>query len=439
MKEPKPNPLQRELARSQAAAPHPDADLLTAFAEGTLAAREREAVFAHLAVCAECREVVSLAAGAEEEAVVSALKIQPEKARPGILRWLPWAATAVGIVVVCSAVLMREPQPPSGIDRYSGPRESAKFQTQPAPIAGTTTASPTATANDKQRAFDSTKETELAKLASPSPVIMADKDKGAPGYVGGIVSRRDERSEAGAASGGASLKAEANSQQLPLNGRNSMGLSQLSNSNAPSPAANSNNYSPVQNNAAVLRSNQTAFGAAQNNQMNSNQPALAQPAKSAPPPSSVSETVEVQSAAVQVQEDSVAIGGLAYDKKVAALPEAKKDKLSKSRARAHWRISDDGRLQRGFGDGEWQGVLANETAKFRVVSVLGSEVWAGGENSRLYHSTDNGEAWTLVALPVKNGVAHTIIRIHFESPQVGSAECEDGAVWITTDAGRTWK
>ena len=35
-----PNALQSELARSQVSGVHPDADLLTAFAEGTLLARE---------------------------------------------------------------------------------------------------------------------------------------------------------------------------------------------------------------------------------------------------------------------------------------------------------------------------------------------------------------------------------------------------------------
>src|SRR5271156_2955572 len=40
--------------------PHPDANLLTAFAEHALAASEREGVLAHLAVCGECRELVAL-------------------------------------------------------------------------------------------------------------------------------------------------------------------------------------------------------------------------------------------------------------------------------------------------------------------------------------------------------------------------------------------
>ena len=40
---------------------HPDADVLTAFAEQALAAREREGVLQHLALCADCRDIVALA------------------------------------------------------------------------------------------------------------------------------------------------------------------------------------------------------------------------------------------------------------------------------------------------------------------------------------------------------------------------------------------
>jgi Putative zinc-finger len=40
---------------------HPEANLLAAFAEQTLSATEREGVLQHLALCADCREVIALA------------------------------------------------------------------------------------------------------------------------------------------------------------------------------------------------------------------------------------------------------------------------------------------------------------------------------------------------------------------------------------------
>jgi len=51
-----PEPENNAVARA-----HPDADLLTAFAEQALSASEREEVLHHLALCGNCREVLSIA------------------------------------------------------------------------------------------------------------------------------------------------------------------------------------------------------------------------------------------------------------------------------------------------------------------------------------------------------------------------------------------
>ncbi len=108
-------------------------------------------------------------------------------------------------------------------------------------------------------------------------------------------------------------------------------------------------------------------------------------------------------------------------------------------ARPHWRINSAGRPERSFDDGAWQAVLPNEPSKMRVVSVFDGEVWIGGDNSRLYHSIDNGTTWTLVALPEKDGPEHSIAHIRFQTAQSGTVESEDGTVWTTSDGGSTWK
>ena len=107
-------------------------------------------------------------------------------------------------------------------------------------------------------------------------------------------------------------------------------------------------------------------------------------------------------------------------------------------ARPHWRINGTGQAERSFGDGAWQAVLPQEQAKMRVIAVFGSDVWIGGENARLYHSTDNGATWKLIALPSKDGRSHTIAHIHFQTAQSGTVESEDGIVWTTSDGGATW-
>ena len=97
---------------------HPDANLLAAFAEKTLNERERTALLRHLADCADCRETLALAFAWEEEQSLAA------PARPA-RRWSPvwsWAASAVAISIVCSAVweyrlqrgaIAPPPQPPA--------------------------------------------------------------------------------------------------------------------------------------------------------------------------------------------------------------------------------------------------------------------------------------------------------------------------------------
>src|SRR5207237_9171757 len=76
---------------------HPDADLLTAFAEQALAKRERLQVLGHLAQCSESRESVSLA---QPEKVEPQTALKLFSLRSPILRWGALAACVVGVGAV---------------------------------------------------------------------------------------------------------------------------------------------------------------------------------------------------------------------------------------------------------------------------------------------------------------------------------------------------
>src|ERR1035438_10594176 len=79
--------------RLQAAPPavnHPDADLLTAFAERSLPDRERTVVLEHLARCGDCRGIVALSLP-EVESVQTTV-------RPSPSGWLTWPALRWGFV-----------------------------------------------------------------------------------------------------------------------------------------------------------------------------------------------------------------------------------------------------------------------------------------------------------------------------------------------------
>jgi hypothetical protein len=107
MKQAESNPLQRELARSQVAGSHPEFDMLTAFAEGRLLRAERQEVFAHLASCADCRELLSIASGARDQSEAGSKPyLVARPMRPPSRTWLPWLSVAASILVVCSVGLL---------------------------------------------------------------------------------------------------------------------------------------------------------------------------------------------------------------------------------------------------------------------------------------------------------------------------------------------
>ena len=93
--------------RLQAATPavnHPDADLLTAFAERSLPDRERTVVLEHLARCGDCREIVALALPAIEP-VQTTIRPSPS----GWFTWpaLRWGFVTAGVVAVASLAILQ--------------------------------------------------------------------------------------------------------------------------------------------------------------------------------------------------------------------------------------------------------------------------------------------------------------------------------------------
>ncbi len=78
--------------------PHPDAEVLTAFAEQSLAECERAQVFDHLAQCGDCRDVVFLAAPQTEPVQV----LQKIPARGG---WLSWPVLRWGVLGTCGVIV----------------------------------------------------------------------------------------------------------------------------------------------------------------------------------------------------------------------------------------------------------------------------------------------------------------------------------------------
>jgi hypothetical protein len=107
--------------------------------------------------------------------------------------------------------------------------------------------------------------------------------------------------------------------------------------------------------------------------------------------------------------------------------------------RPHFRINDSGRIERSTETGIWQPVPIDDSAKFRVLSVSGAEIWAGGDHLRLFHSTDGGITWIEVQPPTTADRNHAIVHIRIEPQQKITVESDDSNTWTSTDNGATWQ
>ena len=355
MRQGEPNPLQRELARCQQAGPHPDADLLAALAEGSLLEREREEMFAHLANCAECREVLNVASGAADNPIVESkpfLTVRPTHAP--IRRWIPWASIAAGIVLVSTVGLEYRQRMESTELAAAGNTAETSTTNQPLPPVSAEPRSGVSTTAAKPMA-EKLKSVESAREAAPIASFR--------------VVPAEEHKQSDATDTSAQMQ---------------------------TPDARATQQDGVAADQAQVRIQAQIQPQAQ-----------VQPAR-----------------AFAAQEPGHMLS---------------KTSPASATPRPRWRIDSSGAAERSIGAGGWQRILPYETAKMRVVGVLNADVWLGGENTRLYHSSDSGNTWDAITLPAKGGHDHAIAHISFKTRQMVTVEAEDGTSWSTTDGGASWK
>lgn len=391
------NSLLRALAKG-AAGDHPDADLLTGFAEKSLLAREREAVMAHLAGCAECREVLHLSAveleqarefelvaaapGMAAPAMMPAAASAPapiERKGPRVVRvWLPWAAVAASIAIVSVVALRYGLKKTEPITAAPG-SETIAVNAPPPKVSAP--APPTAAVSERRETRQ--EEAEKKARSAPAPVLQQQV---APQLAG-------SRNSATAARQSSPQQTAALDQMTTQNPIVSAG------------SIRAQNAPQIQAKGAPQESAQMALhGQA-----------------SPPAPASLPASTGGPRGLTNALAGSFA-----------------KSANASLVTRPHWRIDDGGNLERAFGDGGWQAVAIGDHARLHVVSTVGDVVWAGGENDALYRSQDEGATWQPVQLPPKNGTEHILAHIRFNDAATGTIEASDGTTWSTTDGGATW-
>jgi photosystem II stability/assembly factor-like uncharacterized protein len=169
-------------------------------------------------------------------------------------------------------------------------------------------------------------------------------------------------------------------------------------------------------------------------------PAVTAPAAqaSAPPPAPSANGAQLFDRWAPQTSETVTTNRAAAAKEAAS---ANRERMQSYAPVSRWTISSDGQLEHSIDSGKtWQPVAVADNATFRALSSNGPDLWVGGASGLLYHSTDAGGHWTRVK-PVSGGTNLTadIAAIEFTDARHGKITASNGEVWLTDDAGQTWR
>jgi hypothetical protein len=429
-------------------AAHPDPDVLTAFAEHSLLAEERDGVLQHLARCGDCRELVALsipptvtqpAAAQESESTVSAASSTVGKAG-GQRSWfgwpgLRWAALAAGLIVAGGILLIHQGKPSAVPEAKQQP---AGTVSQPAETAVAKKAVPAPDNN------------LITRNAEENPALAdraANRDKkslfaysaSAPGkkvIAGGQIEPRTASKDlaAGAAVGAV------------------VGTAPTSPAPAPQAPSASETVEVTSESAVVMpedaRSDQTVNGKpvadlpATGRQVADL--AIISKAKAAKTESNAtsslqrSETLDKQ----QTTDTAARQQGAVTSLNTAAAkmrPNADKpDFPQPPQHPAQWAIHEND-LQRSLDSGvAWKTVLHSDRPLL-CYAAGGNDIWAGGKAGDLFHSTNGGLTWSQVHPSAQDQtLSEDVTHIDIYSPSQIALVTGNNQSWNTTDGGKTW-
>lgn len=390
-----------ERLRAQAvAAEHPDANLLSSFAEQALTEQERAPVLEHLSRCAQCREIVSLStAEAEPEMQVVAARTREISRRSWwrspVVHWSVLTAAAL-VVLIAAGERMR---------LHDGRTASAPAIRYEPPVAQSTSPpAPQAAALP-----ESSKPSKQVQATTTAPAVLTQPTRRAQATAPVVASQFDYFNARDA------ITPKSTPDQMAIGGAV---IGRAAGMSAPAPVA------PAALPITPLQSGEA--GKVDGPLIESgNFQAEATPASSA------SETVTVEGAAPVVsssqRDHALFSGARAIGKTIVALP--------------RWSISGAGVVQRSLDAGKsWKEVAVAGGVIFRAISAAGNGVWAGGSGGALFHSADSGEHWSRVQVQTGDrSLSGDILIIDFADGAHGAISTSTGETWKTLDTGATWQ
>jgi hypothetical protein len=386
---------------------HPDAEILSAFAERSLLEPDRATILTHLATCADCREILALALPATEEFAAASLKLRHS--------WLTWPAfrwgfATAGVAVIALGLVEFE---------HHRPAHSATVARQVAPAAISAemkkavapTLAPEQNALEKSAGIAKKNVSQIAearlrhvpvgsrahtpeRLQAAAPALVARQQApNPPASASQMVEVQVQRAPLNAQTADAQI-----AKASPANGS----AEQFFSNSLPLTRAKPADIEPLQTGSAgammaTPRWSITAVGGLQRS--------LDQ--------GKTWQDIDVNGSALPSQ--SVAAGAMSGPMKAANVQQ-------KSMAAPS------------------AGKVSVTPIFFRTVTAAGSEVWAGGSDAALFHSIDGGNHWTRV-LPSSSDAVLTgdVLSVEFSDPQHGSVTTSTPEIWTTTDGGQTWQ
>lgn len=478
------------LVRPSSASSHPDANLLSALAENTLSTAERTQVLAHLAACDACRDVLALALPESEP-----VALVPTPSPRFALRWVSarWMALVATAAVLVAAVVVYRVQPVQERSASMVAEKKTAVSTQPSISRQAETSSNVA--KPISPAVDEKEPKDLRAYVAPASGLVAEtktqvfakqaaipKSQGEYDRTTDREGVRDDNKLATISGGSAAKRIISPQQQIGQLNADNVAVAQ----NVPAeaakkadsteanaiaeafsvsprdslkpgtlPSANTNLYTSARaaappnlgapqptRNARTAMAKAAPPAAARTEMYSAN--AFSAPAPSAP--ASTSETVEVtgEAPALQTQNANLMHLDAGKAKSLAApLPAA-----------SRWRVHK-GRVQESpDGGASWSDVTIARAVSFHQVSAAGDQVWAGGSNAVLYHSSDGGQTWAPQWSYARDGSAKAeyrypkaparITEIRFDDALHGQMRVKvrdkepQEFLFISNDGGQTW-
>ena len=420
---------------------HPEADVLTAFVEQALSTAEREGILQHMALCEDCREVVSFAlppveiASKAPEAETTEVAAGPATAhseRKSRFAWaglswahLRWATLAAGIavaVLVMRPALQRMGTPQRPVSSAANHVAAPPVQTMPAAAIAPGTS------------LEASKGT-VNSLAT-KPLESGPKETGSVESFG--AKRLPHQTAPSASSFGMQLAATMRPASPAKPSLDKKSLSSGSNLEASvSAAGQATEAVEIAGANAVAETEPAALAGA---------PSI----EKAKPP--LEDTAANQQAANQAANQKDKSTQKTLPSALAAPLHAEMMAQAKSvvgtgaaaparfpRPSAIWAIAN-GVLQRSFDGGRtWQTAAPGGRALLCYTNRE-QEVWAGGNEGTLLHSTDNGATWKAVAVSYKGQpLTSNVTHIEAGVPLSIVLSTENHETWISADGGKTWE